>query len=78
MTTRKTKNGLFTLPVFRDMREFREYSDAEGGWCVACADFFPSEPDARGCKCESCQGETLWGLEELAIEGFIRFQGGAE
>lgn len=78
MTTRKTKNGLFTLPVFRDVREFRECSDGEGGWCVNCADFFQSEPDVRRGECEACQGKTLWGLEELAVEGFIRFQGGAE
>lgn len=78
MTTRKTKNGFFSLPVFRDVREFREYSDADGGWCVACADFFPADPDTRRGECELCQGKTLWGLEELAIEGFIRFEGGAE
>ena len=78
MTTRKTKNGLFTLPVFRDVREFREYSDGDGGWCVNCADFFPADPDTRRGECELCEKRTIWGLEELAVDGFIRFEGGAE
>ena len=77
MTTRQTKGG-FTLPVFMDVREFREYSDGEGGWCVHCADFFPADPDARRGECELCENRTLWGLEELAIEGLIRLEDGAE
>lgn len=77
MTTRQTKAG-FILPVFSSLREFRGYSDGEGGWCVSCADFFPADHDTRRAECELCGKRTIWGLEELAISGVIRFEGDAE
>ena len=43
------------------------------GFCALCGEVTNSniEPDARRVTCESCGNETVYGMEEALLMGFI-------
>lgn len=57
-----------------------EYEDMRGeydGFCTNCGavTYGECEPDMREGYCESCDNQTVMGIEELLIEGKIRING---
>jgi hypothetical protein len=54
-----------------------EMFDHGNGACLACGAEVPSgiEPDARGYLCKCCGRPRVYGLEELAIMGFLDVEG---
>ena len=55
------------------MDEYRDASSNFEGRCTACGAEVPSgcEPDARRYKCEECEEEQVYGMDELLIMGLI-------
>jgi len=44
--------------------------DEQIGFCTACgAEHYGVEPDARGYGCENCGALSVYGAEELLVEG---------
>jgi len=42
------------------------------GYCLACgAERYQTEPDARRYPCEDCGGDTVYGAQELLMDGHI-------
>ena len=64
-----------SLPkVFRmSVAEFEEACDGYEGFCASCGAVTNSgvEPDARRLACESCGAETVYGMEEALVMGFV-------
>lgn len=61
-------------PVLDNMQEMNELDTT--GFCLACGADAPGvEPDARRYVCEACGQPKVFGLEELAIIGLLKFEG---
>ena len=55
-------------------QEFLYASEDCQGRCIKCGDeAFGVEPDARKYKCESCEENGVYGLDELLMMGQIMF-----
>ena len=54
-------------------QEYEEYSDDNMGYCARCRDFTTDcvEPDAEMYECESCGGNTVYGVEVAMIIGLF-------
>lgn len=68
MEIKQVKNPkTFTLEEIEEARE--EYL----GFCISCGATRDScEPDAREYPCEECSLDTVFGAEEILIEGLVR------
>lgn len=58
------------------MDGIERYKDAirnHEGWCTKCKEFtcIRTEPDARGYECPKCGQNTVYGIEEAILEGFL-------
>jgi Zn finger protein HypA/HybF involved in hydrogenase expression len=62
-----TKTGLKQFKP--SIEEIREMDDEGMGWCLACGEQQPAEPDARKYECESCGAAKVYGAAELALMG---------
>ena len=48
--------------------------DDNEGFCVSCgAGAYGVEPDAREYECEECGARTVYGADQLLLEGFVGF-----
>jgi hypothetical protein len=56
-----------------DENEYNELQDANGGICIYCKGLVweGCEPDAREYKCQECENNTIYGIEEALLEGYI-------
>ena len=59
--------------VFLSAGEFEAACDAHDGFCIDCNEITNSgvEPDARRYECESCGGNTVYGMEEALLMGAL-------
>ena len=56
----------FTIEEIEEMRDLSE------GVCISCGEVQDScEPDACGYTCESCGDDTVYGSEELLLQGLV-------
>jgi len=63
-------------PVFENICELTELSDDMNGFCIACGNLQEGcEPDAREYVCEECGEKKVYGIEELAIMGYVKVTG---
>ena len=61
-------------PIQISEAEYADLSENYGGFCIECRDqAYGVEPDARGYRCESCEANAVYGVEELLIRGILRF-----
>jgi len=70
------EKGHFTMSE----ETFSELCEDQIGLCIACGEEYSSclEPDASNVECESCEKDTVFGVEELLISGGISFDEGDE
>ena len=68
-----TKSGKEVFrPELDSYEELRELSDDYYGFCTACGNYQEGcEPDAQGYECEECGEPKVYGLEELALMGYV-------
>ena len=65
----KTKSGAEQwMPSIEEAQECNLNGE---GWCLACGETMPAEPDARKYKCESCSAHKVYGAQELALMGLV-------
>lgn len=61
-------------PIQISEAEYADLSENYGGFCVECGDqVYGVEPDARRYRCESCGARAVFGIEELLLQGILRF-----
>jgi hypothetical protein len=73
--TYHAKNGKTRYrPVLSESEAQAMMFDAEDmGFCVACGqEAYGVEPDARRYRCESCDSDTVYGLEQLILMGIAK------
>lgn len=52
--------------------EYHELEDEYGGICLSCHNRqYGVEPDARNYKCEECEENQVYGIQELLISGLL-------
>ena len=64
------------VPVFDSPEEIQQlmFDDNTQGFCIGCGeDAYGVEPDARRYECESCGEKTVYGLEELVMQGCVAY-----
>jgi len=57
--------------------EYRSYCNNDDGYCVNCGDitrFGMTEPDARRYPCDECGKNTVFGIEESLLCGYINIE----
>jgi len=59
------------------MEEFDDAADTHQGYCTTCDDLTGDccEPDAHKYECPVCEKNTLYGMAEAVICGFIEVTG---
>jgi hypothetical protein len=63
----KAKNGAVQ---FKPSLEYAQELDEDGmGFCLACGETQPTEPDARKYVCECCGEAKVYGAAELCLMG---------
>lgn len=53
---------------------YEEQMNDYNGYCLNCEEvtrFGDCEPDARGYECPECGGNTVYGLQECLIMGYV-------
>lgn len=65
----RAKNG--ALQWMPSLEEVQELDDDGMGFCLACGDTQPAEPDARKYVCESCDAPKVYGAAELVLMGLV-------
>jgi hypothetical protein len=71
MKTIRTKSGLYK-PVFNAEFEALCHGDNATGLCIKCGNEVDGiEPDAERYRCDQCENETVFGLEQLAVRGWL-------
>lgn len=54
------------------LEEIEEASENQQGFCIACGEARDScEPDARHYDCDNCGQYKVFGVDELAIMGYV-------
>jgi len=65
----KAKNGKQQyMPSLDTLQAMDEEGD---GFCLACGNTQPAEPDARKYTCESCGEAKVYGAGELALMNLV-------
>jgi len=69
----KTKSGKVVFCVILESNEEANFSLFDNqGFCINCGEFTDGiEPDARKDTCESCDSNSVYGLEELLLMGYV-------
>lgn len=67
--TYKTRQGALRV---KPSMELIEELDADGeGFCIACGNTQPAEPDARNYVCDCCGVAKVYGAAELVLMGLV-------
>jgi len=67
-----TSSGKLLYKPIMAEHEMYECSDDGTGFCVRCGEYTSGvEPDAAKYTCESCGQSSVYGIEILALRGFI-------
>lgn len=67
MTPYTSKSG---ATQFKPSTEYLAELDQDGdGFCLACGNTQPAEPDARRYRCDACGQEKVYGAGELMLMG---------
>ena len=49
------------------LEELQELDSLDEGWCLACGNTQPAEPDAVKYECEACGAKKVYGASELML-----------
>jgi len=67
MKAYKAKNG--EQQFMPSVEELQDMDDDGEGFCLACGNTQPAEPDAVRYECETCGAHKVYGAAELALLG---------
>ena len=55
-------------------QDFEHYCSQDAGYCCVCDEVTTEggeEPDAEGYPCDTCENETVMGMEQALLQGYI-------